>query len=133
MADPVEDVEGLFTLALLAGAAYLVYKFAPNIESLFKGVSTAASTAVNAATTAQQSAASSIADAALNITGQTVTPSDLIDYWVTFDDGSQAYVPGSTVDSNGDFTWTGYPAGSQEAQSCTLFQAADGSYNAVCV
>lgn len=52
-------------------------------------------------------------------------------YTVTFDDGTKHAVNSSLVDSSGNFTWTGYPAGSQPVQALQLMVGSDGTKYAI--
>jgi|HubBroStandDraft_2_1064218.scaffolds.fasta_scaffold71702_4 hypothetical protein len=52
-------------------------------------------------------------------------------YTVVFEDGSSHAVPANTVDANGNFTWTGYPAGSQQPQQLQLLVSNDGTKYAI--
>lgn len=52
-------------------------------------------------------------------------------YTVTFPDATTHAVNSNTVDSQGNFTWTGYPAGSQPAQDYQIIIGSDGAKYAI--
>lgn len=105
-------------LLIGAGAvlAYILYKKA-----------TAVTQAAGAAYTGT---VNTVSDALSSLFGPAVTASGTY-YTVIFPDGSTHAVPGNTVDAQGNFTWTGYPAGSQSPQALQIFLASDGTKYAI--
>lgn len=63
--------------------------------------------------------------------GPSTTAANAVFYTVVFEDGTSHAVPASSVDSSGNFIWTGYPAGSQAAQALQLLVGSDGTKYAI--
>lgn len=106
------------TLVLVGGAilAYFLYKKA-----------TAATAAVGQA---YNTSVNTVSDALSAFFGPAVTLSSIY-YTTTFPDGSTHAVPGNSVDSAGNFIWTGYPAGSLPGAQYQLMVGSDGTKYAV--
>lgn len=101
-------------LAGLALVGYVLYKVFGAVSTVASGVGSAVSAVGGALTNTGEAIGSGLYDL--------VHPNELgsMDYLVvSFPDGKHA-VPADSVNANGLFTWTGYPAGSQSPQVLTL-------------
>lgn len=104
---------------LMAGAAVALYFVYKSATAASKAVSTGYNASVN-----------SVSDLLTAFFGPASTLSSVY-YTTTFPDGSTHAIPGNSVDSSGNFTWTGYPPGSQVAQQFQLMVGSDGTKYAI--
>lgn len=92
---------------------------------------TKATAAAKAAGVAYTGSVNTVSDFLTTLFGPATTAANAVFYTVIFEDGTRNAVPASTVDSNGNFTWTGYPAGSQPAQALQILVGTDGTKYAI--
>jgi Na+/phosphate symporter len=86
---------------------------------LYAKATAAAKAAAAAAGQAYTGSVNTVSDALSSIFGSAVTLPGTF-YTAVFEDGTSHAIPANTVDANGNFTWTGYPAGSQLPQALQL-------------
>jgi hypothetical protein len=126
MSSKTQDVVLVLGLAV---AGYVVYKLFSAASSAAGAVGAAASAVGTAAANAYQSTVSAVASGFYAVFGPADIGSSTY-YLVNFPDGARHAVPGNTVDSSGNFTWTGYPPGSQPAMALTLVKDSSGAWYA---
>ena len=112
--------ETLLTLGVVGAVLYLGYK----ALSAGAQAATTAAAAVGQAFTSTQDA---LASGLYSLFGPTENFGPTTYYTVTFPDGSRHAVGSDIVNASGQFTWTGYPAGSQPAQQLTIVVDANGN------
>lgn len=113
----------LIVLGGVGVGAYLLYQ-------LFQGAKNVGASAAAAVGGAYTNTVSSAGNVLNNWLGPSLIGTNVY-YTAIFPDGSSHAVPSNTVDANGNFTWTGYPAGSSPAQNLTLAQDANGNWLAL--
>lgn len=104
---------------LVGGAAVALYLLYKSTTAAAKAVGAGYNASVN-----------TVSDALTSLFGPAVTIAGTM-YVVTFPDGSRHAVDASTVDASGNFSWSGYPAGSQAAQQLQIMVGSDGTKYAV--
>lgn len=112
--------ENLLTVGLVGVGLYAAYKL---LSAGSKVVSTAAGAVGQAFTSTQDALASGL----YSLFGPTENFGSTTYYTVTFPDGSRHAVGADLVDGSGQFTWTGYPAGSQPPQQLQIVVDASGN------
>jgi hypothetical protein len=111
------------TLLWLGGGAVIAY-------ILYSKASAAAAAVAAGVSSAYTGSVNTVSDAMSSLFGPTLNLSSVY-YTVTFPDGSRNAIPGNTVDSSGNFTWTGFPAGSQPATQYQIMVGSDGTKYAI--
>lgn len=114
-------------LAALALGAYVLYK----VFSAASAVAGAASAGAKAVGQAVSSAYTNTVDAVSSGLYAAFGPADVgtsVYFLVNFPNGARHAVPSNTVDGSGNFTWTGYPPGSQQPIQLTLVKDQTGAW-----
>lgn len=108
-------------LGAIALAAYVLYNLVSGVKALAPGVAAAANALTSTGAAIGSGLYSLFGPSDAQILGETTFLT------VAFPDGSHA-VPASTVNSDGTFSWTGYPAGSQPPATYQLVKDANGHW-----
>lgn len=121
--------EDMIKLAALAAAGYVVYRLLSAASSAAAAAAGAVGAAASAVNSAYQTTVAAVGSGLYAVFGPTDKSASMY-YIVNFPDGNRHAVPSNTVDSSGNFLWTGYPPGSSGAITLTLVKDSAGAWYA---